>query len=109
MGLVLIVAFAFNQLKDNRRAALLASAFLLYQVGYLWFYKHPQYVERAQPTVKLLQTVRDHNGPIFLECFPYGHEVVQRALEIETEGRVWLAKMNEEHPHGLLFDGCTSD
>lgn len=105
VGWVLLVALAFKALPKRRTAAVAAAAFAFYQIGYLWFYKYPQYVERAEPTERLIQEAVKHRGPIKLDCFPYGREVALRALEIRTLGAAWLAEDDEE---GVLHvDGCT--
>ena len=111
-GLAFLVGRAFvewgNQNTHPRyRLALVAVLCLGWQVGYLWLYKYPQYIDRAQPTETLIQAVRDHNGPVRLTCFQYTEEVAQRALEIGTGGAAWLLTTTEESAGAeLAVDSC---
>jgi hypothetical protein len=43
---------------------------LTHNVGYLWTKKRQQFLERAQPTERLLSLARSVDGPIFVKCFP---------------------------------------
>jgi hypothetical protein len=43
---------------------------LSHNVGYLWTKKRHQFLERAQPTERLIALARSVNGPIFVKCFP---------------------------------------
>lgn len=103
VGRVMLVALAFQLLPKRRIAAVAATAFAAYQISYLWFYKYPQYVERAEPTERLIQAAERHRGPIKLDCFPYAREVAERALQIRTLGRAWL----DDGDDALRVDGCT--
>jgi hypothetical protein len=46
------------------------SLILSHNVGYLWTKKRQQFLERAQPTERLIALARSVNGPIFVKCFP---------------------------------------
>jgi hypothetical protein len=43
---------------------------LSHNVAYLWTKKRQQFLERAQPTERLLSLARSVDGPIFVKCFP---------------------------------------
>jgi len=43
---------------------------LSHNVGYLWTKKRQQFLERAQPTERLIALARSVNGPIFVKCLP---------------------------------------
>ncbi|MBI2689854.1 MAG: hypothetical protein HYX27_26405 [Acidobacteria bacterium] len=110
-GIAFILAKAFVFWKEQAPSRHLVTAVmavcLLYQLGYLWLYKYPQYVERSRPTEELLQAVATHRGPVRITCFPYAAEVAQRALEISTRGKAWIVSAHEEaSPRELRFDGC---
>ncbi len=60
----------------------LASAVVLHNCGYLWIKKIPQFAERAAPTEELIEAARRVEGPIYVECFPYGPEAAWRALQL---------------------------
>jgi hypothetical protein len=63
-------------------AAAVFVAVIAHNAGYLWIKKLPQYQRRAEPTEQLLEFARTHPGPIQVNCFPYGEDVVYHALEI---------------------------
>ena len=46
------------------------SLILSHNVGYLWTKKRQQFLERAQPTERLIALARSVNGPIFVKCLP---------------------------------------
>lgn len=101
VGVAFIVARAFLDLRERyghrpRLVVAITAACLLYQAGYLWYYKHPQYVVRAEPTERLLEAVRDYRGPVKLTCFPYGYELAELALQLKTNGNAWLAKASDQ-------------
>lgn len=107
VGIAILIGRAWLALSAYRPAAAVAAVCLLYQVGYLWIYKYPQYVERARPTELLLDAVRDHRGPVELTCFPYTAEVARRALEVGTEGQAFLAPADWPGADDVLrFNGC---
>jgi len=43
---------------------------LSHNVAYLWTKKRQQFLERAQPTERLLSLARSVDGPIYVKCFP---------------------------------------
>jgi hypothetical protein len=43
---------------------------LSHNVAYLWTKKRQQFLERAQPTERLLSLGRSVDGPIYVKCFP---------------------------------------
>jgi hypothetical protein len=43
---------------------------LSHNVAYLWTKKRQQFLERAQPTERLLSIARSVDGPIYVKCFP---------------------------------------
>jgi 4-amino-4-deoxy-L-arabinose transferase-like glycosyltransferase len=111
VGIAMLVgralAFLWFEAKLSRPVlAVIVTACLVHQIAYLWFYKRPQYVERALPTERLLESVASHKGPVVLECFPYSEDVARTALEISTSGRAWLV-VDKKDNHGVLrVNGC---
>ena len=67
-------------------AAALFSCYLLVNTSYVWFYKHDQFLERAEVTERL---VRDANlltqiegmHPLEVSCFPLAPELATIALQ----------------------------
>lgn len=58
-------------------------AMAAHHTGYIWVKKRPQFLERAAATEDLLKIARGTVGPIYITCFPYAHEVAEKAIEIK--------------------------
>src|SRR5579872_3286525 len=75
-GVALIMGCALAELAARwwKRRAIVVTAvcavILVENVGYLWTKKRAQFLERAEPTEKLIALARTAKGPIFIECFP---------------------------------------
>jgi len=88
LGLSLIVAAwlvsAWERFGERRAGitALLACAMLLQNYGYLWTKKQRQFVERAQPTERLIESARGVDGPMYVHEFPYSIWIARYALEV---------------------------
>jgi hypothetical protein len=91
VGLAFLVGAAFLVLRDRfpRRAApaLLVALLVAHQISYLWTRKHRQYLERAEPTERLIRFARSRSGPIHVECFPYTGEVAESAVTLAVGPR----------------------
>jgi hypothetical protein len=90
VGLAFVVAAGFIEfqarVKTRHRhaaAAAMATAIIAYQCSYLWFWKHPQFEDRAYPTAELLRIASEKKSPIYVTCFPYDTSLVDLALRIE--------------------------
>ena len=86
LGIALILAFAVMKLLPIRKAtnAILA-AYLIFNTGYIWFYKHGQFVERAEVTERMIGDANALVGqygirPIRVSCFPLAPEIASIAL-----------------------------
>jgi hypothetical protein len=57
---------------------------LSHNVTYLWTKKRQQFLERAQPTERLISLARSVDGPIFVKCFPppLAHLHAEAALKL---------------------------
>jgi hypothetical protein len=57
---------------------------LSHNVAYLWTKKRQQFLERAQPTERLLSLARSVDGPIYVKCFPppLAHLHAEAALKL---------------------------
>lgn len=109
-AIAFLVGAAFLELWDRRRQhtsefALLAAVCLVYQVGTLWAYRHPEVLARSRPTTELLRVVSGYTGPIHVECFPGGPVVAEHVLAIGTDGHAWPAYKTPARP-ARHFDGC---
>jgi hypothetical protein len=87
-GLALLAAAAWQAMRvrfgGERRwvLATAALAVLVHNTGYLWIKKTSQYRERAQPTERLIEFAVQRRGPVYVDCFPYGSDVVYHSLMV---------------------------
>lgn len=100
-GLALWIAAGFLTLRDHfpsRQALVFGAALLVVsQWTYLWTRKHGQFLERAQPTERLLHAARQQKGELYVGCFPYPPWIAEATLQVYG-----LA------PERLLFDSDPS-
>jgi len=113
-GLGLVIAAAFLALSERvgRRRwipAAVAAVIVVHQAGYIAFVKHPQFVERAQPTEILLQYARRAKGPIHIHCFPYGIFAAEIAVKVGLgPGAAPLVNDPDPGPH-VPYVFCLGD
>ena len=88
-GLAIIVGAAFAAFADRvsikRHRLVLASValiFVLGNVGVLWTKKRQQFLARAEKTEILIAFAREHDGRIFVECFPRPPIIAESVLKV---------------------------
>ncbi|MFN2492298.1 MAG: hypothetical protein ABR501_05365 [Pyrinomonadaceae bacterium] len=87
-GLALLVGAALVALRDRINPArvwmsvLLVAIVLFHNVTYLWTRKHKQFLKRAEPTEQLIAFTRNHNGVIYVRCFPRPAIIGDAAVEV---------------------------
>jgi len=59
----------------------LGAVIVLHNVGWIWFHKHEQYRERAEPTEVLVELARA-GAPVRVGCFPYNEGIARLAVEM---------------------------
>ncbi len=86
LGVALLISVAVRPLLQSRSTVLLLlGLYLVSNTGYIWFYKHNQFVERANVTehlirdAKLLSTAEDQRA-LQVSCFPLAPEIAVIAL-----------------------------
>ena len=73
LGISLLAGLAWRALPRRAwPAAALAATLLLHNTGYLWMRKLPQFERRAEATNRFIQFASQTDGPIVIECAPYG-------------------------------------
>jgi len=107
IGLAWLVGIAMAKLEERfsvRPAIAVACIVVVVNIGILWTKKRRQYMERAQPTELLIQTVPKARGEIHLSCFPYSPVIAGAAVEY-AHGKIVLDGPPEriEKPHCLSF------
>jgi hypothetical protein len=86
LGVAFILALSVQPLLERRR--LLAAVFVAYgcfNTGYIWFFKHQQFVDRANVTEFLIRDASSHIGehgvsPLRVSCFPLAPEIAVISL-----------------------------
>ncbi len=83
-GLAMLVGIAVAGLRlSSGLVSAIAAAILIYNVGWLWIKKRPQFLDRAEPTEHLIRFAREHPGPIWIDCFPHREQIVaEEALRL---------------------------
>jgi hypothetical protein len=114
-GLSLIFAaglLTFRERFQARRWAvpLLATLVVCHHCAYLWTKKHDQFLERALPTESLLTLARNHQGPIYLGCFPYDSSIAKVAVGVYHGDRVQVYHASEapDPATARVWDFCAN-
>lgn len=83
VGRALILAVALMVVWQYRRVTVsLAALFLIWNTGYIAFYKQGQFAARANVTERLVEEARKLNGTAYaVECFPHAPELAELALQ----------------------------
>lgn len=80
---------------------------VLHNVGYLWLKKRPQFLERARPTEELIDFARQHDGTLYIECFPlpqlHGDKTIEVALGKPAGTLVWDKELVSSAPPDRIF------
>src|SRR5262249_26264010 len=72
MALAGVMAYLIRELKPMWIRATLVTAFIAYNIGYMWLRNDAQFESRAAPTSQLLTLLRSRQpAPILLVGFPY--------------------------------------
>ncbi len=82
VGRALMLAAAFGLLWKHRRTmATVACLYLVWNVAYVWLYKHDQFAARAQVTEDVVDQARGLNAASYrIECFPHAPELAVLAI-----------------------------
>jgi hypothetical protein len=112
-GLALIVGAATVAMRDRLAgkrawlAYLILSIVLIHIVGYLWFKKRPQFLERADPTEQLVKIAEQTEGPIYVACFPrdkiHAESAVELRLGRSPDTLIWTADRASRYPDIKTF------
>jgi hypothetical protein len=82
---------------------------LSHNVGYLWTKKRQQFLERAQPTERLIALARSMNGPIFVKCFPpnlaptHAEAALELILNKPADTLIWSEEEARKRPPAATF------
>jgi hypothetical protein len=82
---------------------------LSHNVGYLWTKKRRQFLERAQPTERLIALARGVDGPIFVKCFPpnmaqiHAEAALELILNKPADTLIWSEEEARKRPPAAVF------
>jgi hypothetical protein len=82
---------------------------LSHNVGYLWTKKRQQFLERAQPTERLIALARSVDGPIFVKCFPpnlaptHAEAALELILNKPAGALIWSEEEARKRPPAATF------
>lgn len=85
VGLAMLLSLALVKMPQRRLAYGMLAAYLAFNAGYIWFYKHDQFVARAMVTEQVVEDARalvERYGerPLQVTCFPLGPELASIAV-----------------------------
>jgi hypothetical protein len=105
-----IVAMKERYAKNYKWApTIILLVILSHNVAYLWTKKRQHFLERAQPTERLLSLARSVNGPIYVKCFPsnMGQLHAEAALELilnkPADTLIWSEEEARKRPPAATF------
>jgi hypothetical protein len=82
---------------------------LSHNVAYLWTKKRQHYLERAQPTERLLSLARSVDGPIYVKCFPanlarsHAEAAIELILNKPADTLIWSEEEARKRPPAATF------
>jgi hypothetical protein len=82
VGLCLLFGLALDTLRRREAVAVVVAVMLIHNVGYLWTKKRTQFVQRAEPTERLIRLARETDGPIWVRCFPRTDWIAKEAVHL---------------------------
>ncbi len=111
-GLAMLVGLALAGIVEElrwRRAwvTALVAIVLIYNVGWLWMKKRPQFLQRGEPSEHLIRFAREHPGPIWIACYPHNErmaaeEALRLALGRPPSSLVW-SEAEASRTHAAMF------
>jgi hypothetical protein len=82
VGLCLLFGLAVSTLHRRDVAAAMVVVMLAHNLGYLWVRKRAQFLQRAEPTERLIRLARRTDGPIWMQCFPRTDWIAREAVQL---------------------------
>ena len=82
VGLCVLFGLAVDTFNRRDAVAAIVAAMLVHNVGILWVKKRAQFVERAEPTERLIALARKTDGPIWVQCFPRTDWIAKEAVHL---------------------------
>src|SRR6185312_15041158 len=80
----LLVGLAIDTIQRREVQLALVAVILIHNVGYLWTKKRAQFVQRAEPTERLIRLAKETDGAIWVRCFPRTDWIAKEAVHLAT-------------------------
>src|SRR5215510_13995763 len=107
MGAAIVIMKERYGKNYRRMVAAVLLIILLHNVIYLWTKKRQHFLERAQPTERLLSLARSVDGPIFVKCFPlapiHAEAAVELILNKPASALIWNEEDAKKRPPAATF------
>ena len=72
------------------------AAFIVVNISYLWIVKDRQYEQRAAPTVRLIEQLREHHpGPTLIDGFPLNPWIAKMTTRLVKGWDPEMIRVNE--------------
>lgn len=106
-GLALLFGLAVDSLRRREAVFAVVILMLIHNIGYLWTKKRAQFLDRAEPTERLIRLARETDGPIWVRCFPRTDWIAKEAVHLGA-GKpdsilVWSADEARERGAAAVF------
>src|SRR5215813_911226 len=107
MGAAIVIMKERYGKNYQRMVAAVLLIILFHNVVYLWTKKRQHFLERAQPTERLLSLARSVDGPIFVKCFPlapiHAEAAVELILNKPASALIWNEEDARKRPPAATF------
>jgi hypothetical protein len=81
------MASLLGQVSNQRLRSTVVSAFIVFNIGYLWIRKDQQFEDRAAPTTALIEVLRTHSPEqITIMDFAYPYPIIAKAVPPHVPG-----------------------
>jgi len=96
IGLAWFLAALVEEMRPRLLPAAFIAAFVVANVAYLWIVKDRQYEQRAAPTTRLIEELRNHSPePLLVEGFPYNPWVAKTTARLAPGWEPEMIRVNE--------------
>lgn len=82
VGLGLLFGLALDTFRRREAIVAIVAVMLAHNIGYLWTKKRAQFLQRAEPTERLIRMAKQTDGPIWVACFPRADWIAKEAVHL---------------------------
>jgi hypothetical protein len=96
IGLAWALAVLAEEIRVSKLRTAFIAAFIVVNIGYLWLVKDRQYEQRAAPTARLIEQLRDHPpGPTSIDGFPLNPWIAKMTTRLVPGWDPGMIRVNE--------------